>query len=94
MAVRLQLIDAFTSHPFAGNPAAVVLLEDNAWPAGQWLQQIAAEMNLHGAAFARRLANTTAASGSAGLAITPSTDGSMRASPRRYATAICHVRFD
>jgi predicted PhzF superfamily epimerase YddE/YHI9 len=38
-----------------------VLLEDNAWPAGQWLQQIAAGMNLHGAAFTRRLAGTTAA---------------------------------
>lgn len=30
MAVRLQIIDAFTSRRFAGNPAAVVLLEDNA----------------------------------------------------------------
>jgi PhzF family phenazine biosynthesis protein len=61
MAVRLQLIDAFTSRPFAGNPAAAVLLEDNAWPAEQWMQQIAAEMNLSETAFARRLANTTAA---------------------------------
>ncbi len=40
MAMRLQIIDAFTGRPFAGNPAAVVLLEDNAWPAEQWMQQI------------------------------------------------------
>jgi predicted PhzF superfamily epimerase YddE/YHI9 len=39
MAVRLQIIDAFTSRPFAGNPAAFELLDDNAWPAGQWMQQ-------------------------------------------------------
>lgn len=46
MAGRLQIIDAFTSRPFASNPAAVVLLEDNAWPAKQSMQQIAAEMTL------------------------------------------------
>ena len=31
---------------------------------------------------------------SAGLAITPSTDGPLRASLRRYATTIRHIRFD
>ena len=49
MAVRLQLIDAFTSRPFAGNPPPSCCF---AWPAGQCLQQNAAGMNLHGAAFA------------------------------------------
>jgi predicted PhzF superfamily epimerase YddE/YHI9 len=37
------LIDAFADRPFAGNPAAVVLL--SAWPDDRWLQTIAAEMN-------------------------------------------------
>lgn len=35
-----------------------------------------------------------AIAGSAGLAITPSTDGLLRASLRRYATTIRHIRFD
>ena len=35
-----------------------------------------------------------AISSSAGLAITPSTDGPLRASLRRYATTIRHIRFD
>jgi hypothetical protein len=35
-----------------------------------------------------------AISSSAGLTITPSTDGPLRASLRRYATTIRHIRFD
>jgi AAA domain len=35
-----------------------------------------------------------AIAGSAGLAVTPSTDGPLRASLRRYATTIRHIRFD
>ncbi len=46
MAIRLRIIDAFTNRPFAGNPAAVVLLGGSAWPPEQWMRQIAAEMNL------------------------------------------------
>lgn len=47
-------MDAFTDRPFAGNPAAVVLLPaDEPWPQDDWLQQVALEMNLSETAFAR-----------------------------------------
>jgi PhzF family phenazine biosynthesis protein len=42
-------IDAFTSAPFAGNPAGVCFL-DHAHP-GSWMQSVAAEMNLSETAF-------------------------------------------
>jgi len=45
-------VDAFTSKPFAGNPAAVCLLEEAAGEG--WMQQVAAEMNLSETAFLRR----------------------------------------
>jgi predicted PhzF superfamily epimerase YddE/YHI9 len=48
-AVEIHTIDAFTSEPFAGNPAAVCLLEDERSDA--WLQAVAAEMNLSETAF-------------------------------------------
>jgi predicted PhzF superfamily epimerase YddE/YHI9 len=47
----LYQVDAFTSEPFAGNPAAVCLLEDGEDPG--WMQQVAAEMNLSETAFLR-----------------------------------------
>lgn len=51
MALRLWQVDAFTDRPFAGNPAAVCLLEA---PADQaWMQAVAAEMNLSETAFVR-----------------------------------------
>jgi PhzF family phenazine biosynthesis protein len=59
--MRLRIIDAFTDRPFAGNPAAVVLLDDNAWPPEQWMRHVAAEMNLSETAFAHQLAGTTIA---------------------------------
>ena len=43
------VVDAFASEVFAGNPAAVVLLD--AWPADAWLQAVAAEFNLSETAF-------------------------------------------
>ncbi len=49
MGIRFHQVDAFTDRPFAGNPAAVVIL-----PAGRderWMQSIAAEMNLSETAF-------------------------------------------
>lgn len=49
MKLRLFQVDAFTSHAFAGNPAAVVPLE--AWLADATLQAIAAENNLSETAF-------------------------------------------
>lgn len=47
--VEIHTVDAFTSEPFAGNPAAVCLLEDERSEA--WLQAVAAEMNLSETAF-------------------------------------------
>ena len=51
-------VDAFSSTPFGGNPAAVVLLEtaptdpgEAGWPAEQWMQAVAAENNLAETAF-------------------------------------------
>ena len=49
MGQRIVQVDAFTSAPFAGNPAAVCLLpapRDEAW-----MQQVAREMNLSETAF-------------------------------------------
>jgi len=47
--VPIHVVDAFTSEPFAGNPAAVCLLEDAR--SDRWLQAVAAEMNLSETAF-------------------------------------------
>ena len=49
MTTPLIQVDAFTDRPFAGNPAAVALLEEVA-DAG-WMQAVAAEMNLAETAF-------------------------------------------
>jgi PhzF family phenazine biosynthesis protein len=46
---RYFVVDAFTSRPFSGNPAAVVPLEQ--WRDDQWLQNVAMEMNLSETAF-------------------------------------------
>jgi PhzF family phenazine biosynthesis protein len=51
--MRIRVIDAFTDRPFAGNPAAVCLLDGPDWPPEAWMQQVAAEMNLAETAFAR-----------------------------------------
>lgn len=53
MPIRCWQVDAFTSRPFGGNPAAVCWLEEPADAA--WMQAVAAEMNLSETAFARRL---------------------------------------
>lgn len=53
--IRCLQIDAFTNRPFAGNPAAVCLL-DEARDA-RWMQAVAAEMNLSETAFVRPLAD-------------------------------------
>jgi PhzF family phenazine biosynthesis protein len=42
-------VDAFTKQPFSGNPAAVCVLPSNA--RGDWMQQVAQEMNLSETAF-------------------------------------------
>lgn len=49
MGLRIVQVDAFTSTPFAGNPAAVCVLPQ---PADErWMQAVAREMNLAETAF-------------------------------------------
>ena len=47
--VPVFLVDAFAEHPFAGNPAAVCVLDEPADPA--WMQSVAAELNQAATAF-------------------------------------------
>jgi PhzF family phenazine biosynthesis protein len=49
MTFPLYIVDAFASRAFEGNPAAVCLLRQPAEP--DWMQQVAAEMNLSETAF-------------------------------------------
>ncbi|HMK92998.1 MAG TPA: PhzF family phenazine biosynthesis protein [Thermoleophilia bacterium] len=49
MGLPIVQVDAFTSRPFAGNPAAVCVLEKAADAA--WMQDVAREMNLAETAF-------------------------------------------
>jgi PhzF family phenazine biosynthesis protein len=53
--MRIRIIDAFTDRPFAGNPAAVCLLDTDAWPDETWMRRVAGEMNLSETAFAHPL---------------------------------------
>jgi PhzF family phenazine biosynthesis protein len=50
--MRIRIIDAFTERPFAGNPAAVCVLDGHDWPDEAWLRRVAAELNLSETAFA------------------------------------------
>ncbi len=52
MRVPLHQVDAFADGPFTGNPAAVCLLDGPA--AAEWMQALAAEMNLSETAFLHR----------------------------------------
>lgn len=51
--MKLFIVDAFTDRPFSGNPAAVCLLEEER--DADWMQSVAAEMNLSETAFVRTL---------------------------------------
>ncbi len=51
MSQVLVVVDAFTDRPFSGNPAAVMILDDER--PNKWLQAVAAEMNLAETAFLR-----------------------------------------
>jgi PhzF family phenazine biosynthesis protein len=57
MEVEVVQVDAFAAEPFRGNPAAVCFLPPSSgehqrgWPSDQWLQHLAAEMNLSETAF-------------------------------------------
>ena len=52
--MRFFTVDCFSDLPFAGNPNAVCLL-DSGWPQDEWLQQLAAEVNLPATAFIRQV---------------------------------------
>ncbi|MBT3320436.1 MAG: PhzF family phenazine biosynthesis protein [Clostridia bacterium] len=47
--MKIYIVDAFTSEPYAGNPAAICLLGSE--KPDEWMQKIAAEMNLSETAF-------------------------------------------
>src|SRR5579883_1389738 len=49
MPIRIVQVDAFTNLPFAGNPAAVCVLEKPR--PDEWLRNVAREMNLSETAF-------------------------------------------
>ena len=49
MTHTLYQVDAFTSQPFKGNPAAVCVLQGPV--SARWMQSLAAEMNLSETAF-------------------------------------------
>jgi PhzF family phenazine biosynthesis protein len=52
MSTRIIQVDSFTNRPFAGNPAAVCLLDAPA--EASWMQHVASEMNLSETAFVHR----------------------------------------
>lgn len=60
-AMRIRTVDAFTDRPWAGNPAAVVLLDGPGFPSDDRLQRVAREMNLSETAFAHPLGGDGAA---------------------------------
>ncbi|GAA0236564.1 PhzF family phenazine biosynthesis protein [Saccharothrix mutabilis subsp. mutabilis] len=52
--MRIFVVDAFTDRAFAGNPAGVVLLEDDGTPDDErWMQSVAAELKHAETAFVR-----------------------------------------
>ncbi|MEO8195829.1 MAG: PhzF family phenazine biosynthesis protein [Thermoanaerobaculia bacterium] len=52
MTLPISIVDAFTDRPFAGNPAAVCLLDrERPEPGAAWMQTLAGEMNLSETAF-------------------------------------------
>ncbi len=52
--MKYYIVDAFADKPFGGNPAGVVLLEDNAFPEEELMLNIAAELRYSETAFVRR----------------------------------------
>ena len=42
--MHYYIVDAFTDHPFGGNPAGVVLLGEDEFPSEYLMLQVAAEL--------------------------------------------------
>jgi PhzF family phenazine biosynthesis protein len=61
MTARIIQVDSFTNRPFAGNPAAICLLDAPA--EASWMQQVATEMNLSETAFVERQSESPAVFG-------------------------------
>lgn len=55
MTLQIVVVDAFTSRPFTGNPAAVCVLPEEGDAA--WMQRVARELNLSETAFLRARAD-------------------------------------
>lgn len=53
--MRIHFVDAFTDKPFAGNPAAVVLWQEETFPSEERMQRLASQINLSETAFAHPL---------------------------------------
>ena len=51
--MKQYIVDAFTNKPFAGNPAAVCVMES--WPAEESMMKLAMENNLSETALAEKL---------------------------------------
>ncbi|RII14027.1 putative isomerase YddE [Streptomyces sp. YIM 130001] len=51
--MRIRIVDAFTTRPFAGNPAGVMLLDS--FPTDDWMQRVALEVNHAETAFTHPL---------------------------------------
>ena len=56
--MKYYIVDAFTDQPFGGNPAGVVLLEGDGFPAEALMLKIAAELRYSETVFVRRLSPT------------------------------------
>ncbi|POX36155.1 oxidoreductase [Streptomyces sp. Ru73] len=50
--MKIRIVNAFTTDPFGGNPAGVVVLDGPSYPEQSWLQRLAAQVNLSETAFA------------------------------------------
>ena len=75
MSLSLYQVDTFTDRPFAGNPAAVCLLDEPANVA--WMQSVAAEMNLSETAFLVPAKKWPVEKGDRHLAATQEEEGSL-----------------
>ncbi|MEU3712851.1 PhzF family phenazine biosynthesis protein [Streptomyces catenulae] len=53
--MRIRIVDAFSTGPFTGNPAGVVLLDADDFPSCHWMQNVAREANQSETAFAHPL---------------------------------------